>query len=106
MRILLDECLPRRFGRLLCGHDVYTVAQIGWTGLKNGALLARIGDFFEAFVTIDKNLPAQHPVSSLAFGIVVLRAPSNRLQDLAPLAPRVLDALAVIRPGQSLMIFS
>ncbi len=41
MRVLLDECVPRRFGRELVGHDVRTVPQEGWSGKENGELLTR-----------------------------------------------------------------
>ena len=40
MRILLDEDVPRRLANLLVGHDVSTVPQSGWAGIKNGKLLA------------------------------------------------------------------
>ncbi len=68
MRVLLDECLPRRLGGLLVGHEVATVPQAGWAGLANGRLLARIAGNNEAFVTVDQNLPAQQDAARLAFG--------------------------------------
>ena len=40
MKLLLDECLPRRLKRELLGHDVVTVPEMGWAGIKNGPLLA------------------------------------------------------------------
>ena len=50
MRVLLDECVPRRLGRELVGHDVRTVPQEGWSGKKNGELLALMSAArFEAF---------------------------------------------------------
>ena len=39
MRVLLDEQLPRQLAPLLTGHDVRTVQQQSWAGLKNGQLL-------------------------------------------------------------------
>lgn len=39
MRVLLDECVPKRLGRELTGHTVRTVPQEGWSGKKNGELL-------------------------------------------------------------------
>ena len=39
MRILLDECVPRRLRAELTGHDVHTVPEMGWSGKKNGELL-------------------------------------------------------------------
>ena len=53
MRILLDECLPRRLKDELSGHDVHTVPDAGWKGRKNGELLALAVGRFDAFVTID-----------------------------------------------------
>lgn len=40
MKLLLDECIDRRLAKDLEGHDVTTVPQMGWAGVKNGALLA------------------------------------------------------------------
>lgn len=59
MRILLDECANRRLARELVGHDVQTVSQMGWGGIKNGALLSLAKKEFEIFLTIDRNLPFQ-----------------------------------------------
>jgi hypothetical protein len=39
VRILLDEQLPRQLAPYLVGHDVRTVQQESWAGLKNGELL-------------------------------------------------------------------
>jgi len=49
MRILLDECMPKRLTRELVGHDVRTVQQMGWTGLKNGVLLTKAAESFVVF---------------------------------------------------------
>lgn len=40
MRVLLDECVPRRLKRELVGHDVKTAPEMGWASKKNGELLA------------------------------------------------------------------
>lgn len=57
MRILLDECMPRGLGRELVGHEVSTVAQMGWTGLKNGALLSKAVGHFDVFLTMTEKCP-------------------------------------------------
>ena len=60
MRVLLDEQLPRHLTRELRGHEVSTVQQKGWAGLKNGELLRRAADAgFEVFLTADRNLEFQ-----------------------------------------------
>jgi len=40
MRVLLDECVPRRLGRKFEGFEVFTIESAGFKGLKNGKLLA------------------------------------------------------------------
>lgn len=100
MRVLLDECLPRRLTRELIGHDVQTVPEAGWAGKKNSELMQLLLGRFEAFITIDQNLPAQQNLAGVPFGAIVLRARSNRFGDLQPLIPRILDALKTLRPGQ------
>ena len=56
MRLLLDECVPARLRKALPGHEVSTVGLEGWSGIKNGKLLALAAAGFDAFVTVDKNL--------------------------------------------------
>jgi hypothetical protein len=59
MRILLDECLPAGLRRELTGHEVSTAPQMGWAGLKNGALLIKaVAAGFEVFLTVDKICPS------------------------------------------------
>ena len=40
MRLLLDESVPYRFRRALPGHEVRTVVEMGWSGVKNDELSA------------------------------------------------------------------
>ena len=55
---------------------------------------------FDAFVTVDQNLVAEQPTTAPAISIVLLKARTNRLQDLEPLIPDLLGELDRIRPGQ------
>ena len=66
---------------------------MGWTGLKNGELLALASAQFDAFVTVDRNLAFQQNVPGLKIAVVVLKAGTNRLPDLAALVPNLLSAL-------------
>ena len=50
MRLLLDECMPKRLKYELPGHDVHTVHEMGWTGTMNGALLGLPSSQFEALL--------------------------------------------------------
>ena len=104
MRILLDESLPRPLGRLLVGHDVSTVSDEGWTRLTNGALLREAADEFDVLLTADQNIEFQQNLARLPLAVVVLVAESNRLESLEPLVPRVLDALASLKPRTLLRV--
>jgi hypothetical protein len=104
MRVILDECLPRRLGLELGGHAVLTVPQAGMAGMANGELLARIQGSFDAFITIDQNLAAQQATTNFSIGVVVLRAPSNKFEDVKPLVPQILAALSSLQPGQIVVV--
>jgi predicted nuclease of predicted toxin-antitoxin system len=98
VHVLLDENLPQDLIDALSGHSVSTVHSRGWAGTRNGALLKRAGGVIDAFVTMDTNLEHQQNVAGLSFGIVVINALSNRIQDLTPLVPQNLEALNKVRP--------
>lgn len=105
MKVLLDECLPRRLKRELREYDVATVPEMGWAGIKNGALLRLIQTAgIEVFVTIDGNLTYQQNLKDTRLTIIVLKAPDNTIETLRPLAPRILTALQSINPGSTLLI--
>lgn len=100
MRILLDECVPRPLKKEFAGHDVHTVPEMGWSGKKNGELLALlVPQGFEVFVTVDQNLSYQQNLRAANVAVIVLIAASNRLADLLPLMPSVHASLATIQPG-------
>ena len=101
MRVLLDECLPRRLKRELVGHDARTVPEMGWASKRNGELLALAVGQFDVFLTADRNLSYQQDVSSFDIAIVVLVARSNRFEDLRPLAPRILEILPTAHLARS-----
>ena len=99
MKVLLDECLPKRVARLLVGHEVITVRQMNWLGLSNGRLLAVANRQFEVLLTVDKNLVRQQELIGLRIAVIVLRARSNKIEDLGSLVPQVLALLASVQPG-------
>ena len=105
MRILLDEQLPRQLAPYLKGHDVYTVKQQGWAGLKNGELLKEAATAgFEMFLTSDQNIEFQQNLKKAGLFVVVLAALTNKLEDLLPLVPSVLVALKDSAPGRLVRI--
>ena len=104
MRLLLDECMPARLRRALPSHQVSTVPQEGWSGVKNGKLLALAATKFDAFITVDKNLPYQQNTSTLPVAVFVLDALSNELPYLLPLVPILEAALVSHKPGSYVLL--
>ncbi|MCA1614461.1 MAG: DUF5615 family PIN-like protein [Acidobacteria bacterium] len=101
MKLLLGECIDRRLARDLTGHETKTVPQMGRAGKKNGELLRLAESEFDIFVTADRNLSFQQHLPQFDIAVIVLSAASNRLADLRPLAPKILDALPEARAGGS-----
>ena len=67
-------------------------------GVKNGELLALAANAFDAFVTVDKNLPYQQNLAALPVAVLVLDALSNERSALLPLVPALEQALALMKP--------
>jgi hypothetical protein len=99
--VLLDECVDRRLARDIVGHDVSTVPQMGWATIRNGDLLALAEGQFDVFVTVDRNLSFQQNLPRYNIAVLILRARSNRLKDLQPLIPRMLELLPLARRGEA-----
>ena len=100
MRVLLDECVPKRLRAELAGHTVATLVEEGWAGIKNGQLLSLSATKFDCFLTVDRNLQFQQNASALPIAVIVIRALDNRYASLVALMPKVREALASIEPGQ------
>ena len=99
-RTLLDEQLPRALAREL-GAGVECVQDRGWAGLTNGELLrAAAGAGFEVFITMDRNLRFQQNLQQYALGVILVRAPTNRLSDLRPLVADIAAGMATVAAGQ------
>jgi len=104
MRLLLDECVPKRLKQELRGHEARTVQDQGWAGIKNGALPRLANGQFDALLTVDQGIECQQNLSGLGISVVVMMAPSNDIDDLRPLLPGVGQALATLRPGEIMRV--
>jgi hypothetical protein len=101
MRLLLDECVPRRLKRDLPGHDVHTVVEMGWSAKRNGVLLRlMLSEKFEGLLTVDQNIEFQQNVRASGIAVVVVIVQKNRLKELRPLVPAIIDALGRVQPGE------
>ena len=104
MRLLLDESVPSRLRRSLPGHAVRMVVEMGWSGVKNGILLALAANEFDAFITVDKNLPYQQNLATLPIAVIVLDAVSIDLPALLPLVPELERALLSLKPRACVLV--
>jgi hypothetical protein len=96
MKILLDENIDVRFKNLFkeSSHEVFTVRDMQWNGIKNGELLKLLEkNYFNCWIVVDKNIPYQQNISNLPCLIIVLNVFRNTLQQISKLYPSVLVAL-------------
>jgi predicted nuclease of predicted toxin-antitoxin system len=101
MKLLLDECIPRKLKRSFVGHVCHTVPDAGFAGRVNGELLTaaeRAG--FDVLVTTDKGLEHEQNFTGRRIAVVVLLSKSNKVVDLLPLVDKCLNTLSHIKPGQ------
>lgn len=99
MNILLDECVPARFARSLVGHAVTTVSKHGWSGTKNGELLELAEKEFDLFITVDRKISTQQDLTKFKIPVLLIRARTNRLEDIRPLVPELLKTLDRVTSG-------
>lgn len=104
MKLLLDECVPRRLRREFPDHEVFTIDQAGFKGLKNGKLISAAAEFYEVLVTVDKSIEHQQRIADLPNAILVLSARTNRFVSLSPLLPKANEALERIEVGEIVTI--
>lgn len=96
MKVLLDENIDVRFKAQIPAdsHEVYTVRDMQWNGIKNGVLLQLLTQHkFDCWIVVDKNIPYQQNPAAIPCLIVVLDVIRNTLKHLVPLVPAVLNVL-------------
>ena len=68
IKILLDECLPKKLKYRIEELDpdffVKTVPEMGWASISNGDLLIKAEEEFDVFVTSDRNLSFQQSIEA------------------------------------------
>lgn len=102
--MLLDECVPRRLRREFPEHEVFTVEQAGFKGLKNGKLIAAAAGTYQVLITVDKNIEHQQNRNDLPIAILILSVRTNRFDSLTPLVPKANEALNGISIGDIVTI--
>lgn len=105
MKLLLDECVPKRLRNDFLDHEIRTLDEVGLKGLKNGELLnAAVSQGFEALITVDRRMPFQQNLVHLNLALVILVATPCRYEQLKLLVPGALRGLDNIKPGEIVII--
>lgn len=101
MKLLLDECVPRKLKNHLLVVECQTVPEAGLAGKKNGELLSRAEEAgFRVFLTVDRGIEYEQNLQHRDIAIIVILAKSSRLDDLLPHTAEILKVLGSIQPGQ------
>ena len=94
MRLLLDENLPKRLKLDFPEHEIFTVRDKQWNGIKNGQLLKLLlNNSFNALLTFDENLQHQQNFLKYTITVFVLTARINQYSELTKLTPKVKEYL-------------
>jgi hypothetical protein len=105
VRILFDEDAPRPLRRHLVGHEIITVQEVGWAGIKNGELLRLTAEnASDVLLTFDQNLRYQQNLAQRPLALVVIIAPNKKINTLTPIVPRLLEVLSRAEPGQVYLV--
>ena len=96
MKLLLDESVPRRLASSFPeAFTLHTVQEMGWAGIGNGLLLSQAAkEDFDAFITVDRGIEHQQNMSGLPLPVIIMFGVRNRLVELQPLIPGVVDVLS------------
>ena len=100
MKVLLDECLPKKLKREVEADFVQTVPEAGWASKKNGELLRLAEVDFDVLLTNDQNMEHQQNLQKFDLAFIVLVAPTNDIDDLKPLMPDANEVLKTIKTGE------
>lgn len=96
--VLLDESVPAALRRLLPGHDVRSTIYMGWSGLKNGELIARAeAEGFEILITADQSIQYQQNMTGRRLILIVLD--TNFWPAIRAAYHPILEAIEAARPG-------
>jgi predicted nuclease of predicted toxin-antitoxin system len=105
MKLLLDECTPKRLKRDFAGHQVFAVDDVGLKGVKNGELLrTAVDEDFDVLITVDRKIPSQQNLALLELGVLILVAKPYRYPELRLLVPKALEDLHTIKAGDLITI--
>ena len=103
MKVILDENVPHDLRAFLSHHETFTVAYMGWGGVKNGKLLdAAEGVGFDVLITGDKTLENEQNFSNRRIALVALSAVNWPI--IEPNVEKIINAVDSAKPGTLMRI--
>lgn len=99
MRILLDNCVPRKLARLIPGHTARTAVEERLAHLSDKALLDAMAGKFDALITVDRGIEHQQNMTGRAIVVGLIMAKSNSIGALAPHVDELVRRLEGASPG-------
>lgn len=87
----LVGCVP-------CSSATKQVRRRGWASIKNGKLLTLAATEFDVLLTADKGIEHQQNLATLPIAVLIVLSRSNRMDDMAPAVPAILEALSELQP--------
>lgn len=105
MKILLDECVTKHLKPHITGHQVSTVRELGWSGVKNGKLMSLCVEHnFDILLTIDKNLQHQQNLEKYPITIVIFNSITSKVEELIAFLPAFESQLPVFQKHQAYVL--
>jgi predicted nuclease of predicted toxin-antitoxin system len=105
MKILLDECVTKRLKAHLEEFEVFTVRELGLSGIKNGKLMAYCTENnFDILLTIDKNLMFQQNLDKYSVIIVVLNSITSKIDELITFLPSFKHQIILLQKHRAYII--
>jgi predicted nuclease of predicted toxin-antitoxin system len=105
MKILLDECVTKRLKKYLEEFEVFTVRELGLSGIKNGKLMTYcVENQFDIILTIDKNLMYQLNLDKYPVIIVVLNCFTSKIEELITFLPSFKSQVETLQKHKAYII--
>jgi predicted nuclease of predicted toxin-antitoxin system len=107
MKLLLDENLPNKlkFRFRDAQYECYTVQDMDWASLTNGALLEKmIEHSFEVLITMDSNIGFQQNFNNYPIPVLILISKSNTYENIIKSFGQILLELVNLQNGPNTVV--
>lgn len=94
MKLLLDNCVPKRAKRLFADHVVQYASEVEMSVLSNGELMqAAAAMGFDVLITVDQKIRYEHDLNLLPVSVLEIDTRDSRLPALQAMSAHFPAAL-------------